>query len=58
MMVNDTVVMDKGPYKGRPGIIVAVNGNKCTVVLTDTVNYPKYADVTIYKVKSGDYHRS
>lgn len=58
MQVNDKVVMDKGPYKGRPGIVVAVKGTKFTVVLTDTQNYPQHADVTINNVTSRDCHRS
>lgn len=57
MIVGDQVVMDKGPYKNRPGVIARVSGSKCTVILTDTPNYPEYADVTIYNVKSSDYHK-
>lgn len=51
------VMMDRGPYKGRPGIITSVQGDKCTVVLTDTRNYPKEADVTINNVTVNDFHR-
>lgn len=58
MIKDQTVVMTRGHYKGRPGIITEVNGSTCTVVLTDTVNYPRHADVTIYNVKSSDYRRS
>lgn len=57
MMVEDVVVMDRGRYKNRPGVIVRVSGDKCTVVLTDTPNYPEHADVTIYNVTSRDYHK-
>lgn len=58
MIKDQTVVMTRGPYKNRPGIIVEVYGDKCTVVLTDTPNYPGHADVTINNVKSSDYRRS
>lgn len=57
MIVGQLVTLTTGHYKGRPGIITEVNKNKCVVVLTDTVNYPQYADVTINNVTSSDYQR-
>lgn len=51
------VKMDRGHYKGRPGIIIYVHGDKCTIVLTDTPNYPKEYDVTIENCTVRDFHR-
>ena len=59
MRVGDTVVMTKGHYKNRPGIITEVYGNKCTVVLTDTEGYKRKEEgVTINNVVTGDYRRT
>lgn len=56
MKVGDKVVMTKGPYRGRPGIITEVYGDKCTVVLTDTEGYKKgRAGVSINNVVTSDY---
>lgn len=52
------VTMDRGHYKGRPGIITEVYGNKCTVVLTDTEGYRNNREgVTIRNVTTKDFHR-
>lgn len=58
MIKGWTVQMDRGHYKGRPGIITEVSGSKCTVVLTDTEGYKKgHEGVTIYNVTTKDFHR-
>lgn len=57
MIQGQRVMMDRGHYKGRPGVITAVYGNKCTVVLTDTPEYEKHPGVTIKNVTSKDFHR-
>lgn len=50
--------MDRGHYKGRPGIITEVNGSTCTVELTDTEGYRNNREgVTINNVTSRDYHK-
>lgn len=52
-------MMDRGHYKGRPGIITEVKGSKCTVELTDTEGYRNgEPGVTINNVTSRDYHRT
>lgn len=57
MIKGQRIVMDKGHYAGRPGIIHEVHGSKCTVILTDTPNWQTHPGVTIYNVKRSDYHR-
>lgn len=52
------VVMTRGHYKNRPGIITEVKGSKCTVVLTDTPNYEENPGVTINNVTVRDYRRA
>ena len=57
MIAGQHVVMDRGHYAGRPGVITEVKGSKCTVVLTDTEGYRNNREgVTINNVKRGDYH--
>lgn len=55
MKVGDTIVMTRGHYKGRPGVVREVYGNKCTITLTDT---PSSYDVMIRNVTSDDYKRT
>lgn len=54
MKAGDRIIMTRGHYAGRPGLIRVVSGTKCIVTLTDT---PGPADVRINNVTSKDYKK-
>lgn len=49
--VGQTVKISKGPYKNRPGVIRATQGDKCTVTLTDAKDIN---GVTMYNMTWND----
>ena len=52
MIVDQRVVITRGHYAGRPGIIREVYGRKCSITLTDT---PGPYDVLIKNVTQNDF---